>query len=166
MISPQKIGSLSCEFRKVVRRKTAAKEHLMNVEEVFQFMDGQRLAVIATVDEDVRPEAALMGFAVTPELEIIFDTVRSSRKYPNLKKNPRVAWVIGCTSEITVQFEGMAEELEGEKLEKYKKTYFEKFPDGPVRESWPGITYFVVRPKWVRYCDYDPKKRRIEEKEF
>jgi len=138
----------------------------MNVEEVFQFMDGERLAVLATVGEDGRPEAALMGFAVTPELEIIFDTVRSSRKYPNLKNNPRVAWVIGCTTEVTVQYEGMADELEGEELAKYKKTYFAKFPDGPARESWPGITYFVVRPKWVRYCDYDPKKRRIEEKEF
>jgi len=138
----------------------------MNVEEVFQFMDGERLAVLATVGEDGRPEAALMGFAVTPELEIIFDTVRSSRKYPNLKNNPRVAWVIGCTTEVTVQYEGVADELEGEELAKCKKTYFAKFPDGPARESWPGITYFVVRPKWVRYCDYDPKKRRIEEKEF
>jgi len=138
----------------------------MNVEEVFQFMNKERLAVLATVDENGRPEAALMGFAVTPDLEIVFDTVKSSRKYPNLKNNPRVAWVIGCTTEVTVQYEGVAEELEGEDLAKYKKTYFAAFLDGPARESWPGITYFVVRPKWVRHCDYDPKKRRIEEKEF
>lgn len=138
----------------------------MNVDEVFQFMNSQRLAVLATVSEQMRPEAALMGFAVTPELEIIFDTVKSSRKYPNLKKNPRVAWVIGCTTEVTVQYEGVAEELEGEDLAKYKKTYFTTFPDGPARESWPGITYFLVRPKWVRYCDYYPAHRRIEEQEF
>jgi general stress protein 26 len=138
----------------------------MNVQEVYRFMDGQRLGVLATAGENNRPEAALMGFAVTPELEIIFDTVNSSRKYPNLKKNPRVAWVIGCTTEVTVQYEGVAQELEGEELAKYKKTYFVKFPDGPARESWPGITYFVVRPKWVRFCDYDPMKRRIEDKEF
>jgi len=138
----------------------------MNVEEVFQFMNKERLAVLATVDENGRPEAALMGFAVTPDLEIVFDTVKSSRKYPNLKNNPRVAWVIGCTTEVTVQYEGVAEELEGEDLAKYKKTYFAAVLDGPARESWPGITYFVVRPKWVRHCDYDPKKRRIEEKEF
>jgi general stress protein 26 len=138
----------------------------LNVEEVFQFMKNQRLAVLATVGEDRKPEAALMGFAVTPELEIIFDTVKSSRKYPNLKNNPRVAWVIGCTSEITVQYEGLAAELEGEELTKYQKTYFAVFPDGPARQSWPGITYFVVRPKWVRYCDYDPRRRRIEERNF
>ncbi len=138
----------------------------MNVEEVFQFMNRERLAVLATAREDGRPESALMGFAVTPELEIVFDTVKSSRKYPILKKNPAVAWVIGCTTEVTVQYEGVAQELEGEELAKYKKTYFATFPDGPARESWPGITYFVVRPTWLRYCNYDPGKRRIEEKEF
>jgi general stress protein 26 len=138
----------------------------VNVEEVFEFMRSGRLAVLSTADEQGRPEAALMGYAVTPELEIIFDTVKTSRKYPNLKKNPRVAWVLGCSSEITVQYEGMAQELEGAELAKYKKTYFAAFPDGRARQSWPGITYFVVRPKWVRYCDYHPEKRRIEEQEF
>jgi len=138
----------------------------VNVEEVYGFLSRERLAVLATTDEKGQPEAALMGFAVTPQLEIIFDTVRTSRKYPNLKRNPRVAWVIGCTSEITVQYEGIAQELEGEELAKYKKVYFAAFPDGPARQSWPGITYFVVRPKWVRYCDYNPAARRIEEKEF
>ena len=138
----------------------------MNVDEVYQFMRSERLGVLATVSEEGRPEAALMGFAVTPQLEIIFDTVKTSRKYPNLKKNPQVAWVIGCATEVTLQYEGVAEELEGEELAKFKKTYFASFPEGPARESWPGITYFVVRPKWVRYCDYDPVKRRIEEMKF
>jgi general stress protein 26 len=138
----------------------------VNVEEVFQFMNRERLATLATVDAQGRPEAALMGFAATSELEIVFDTVKTSRKYPNLKTNARVAWVIGCTTEVTVQYEGIAEELDGEELARYKETYFAAFPDGPARESWPGITYFVVRPTWVRYCDYNPGKQRIEEKEF
>jgi general stress protein 26 len=135
----------------------------MKVEEVLQFMNSGRLAVFARVSENLRPEAAQMGFAVTPELEIILDTVKSSRKYPNLKKNPQVAWVIGCSPEATVQSEGVAGELEGEELAKYKKIYFAAFPDGPRRENWPGITYLVVRPKGVRYCDYNPEKRGIEE---
>jgi general stress protein 26 len=136
------------------------------VEEVFKFMDGEKLGVLSTVGEDGSPESALMGVVATPELELIFDTVKSSRKYPNLKNNSHVAWVIGCSTEVTVQYEGIAEELEGEALAKYKKIYFAKFTDGPQRESWPGITYFVVRPKWVRYCDYNPESRKIEEKKF
>jgi len=142
------------------------QERDMNVQEVYEFMDGEKLAVLSTARKDGQPEAALMGFAVTPELEIVFDTVRNSRKYPILKENSRVAWVVGCTTEITVQYEGEASELEGEERARYKKVYFEKFPDGPERESWPGITYFVVRPKWVRYCDYNPGTRTIEEREF
>jgi general stress protein 26 len=138
----------------------------MNLDEVYRFMEGERLAVLATGRESGRPEAALMGFAVTPQLEIIFDTVRSSRKYPILKENPQVAWVVGCTTEVTVQYEGVATELDGEELTNYKRVYFRAFPDGPTRESWPGITYFVVRPRWVRYCDYNAGSRRIEEQEF
>ena len=76
----------------------------MNVEEVFAFMATESLAVLSTVTERGEPEAALVGFAVTPKLEIVFDTVKSSRKYPNLQKNQRMAWVIGCTTEVTVQF--------------------------------------------------------------
>jgi general stress protein 26 len=138
----------------------------MNVLEVYEFMKQERLAVLATVAEGGQPQAALMGMAVTPELEIVFDTVKSSRKYSNLKNHPRVAWVVGCTTEISVQYEGFAEELVGEEMAKYKKTYFAAFPDGPAREGWPGITYFVVRPTWVRYCDYHPDSRRIEEQRF
>ena len=138
----------------------------MNLQEVFRFMDSERYGVLTTTTNSGQPEAALVGFAVTPALEIIFDTVRSSRKYPNLKENPRLAFVVGCTTEITVQYEGEAEELEGEALAKYKPIYFRKFTDGPARESWAGITYFVVRPKWVRYCDYNPEKQRIEEQRF
>jgi uncharacterized pyridoxamine 5'-phosphate oxidase family protein len=138
----------------------------MNVQEVFRFMDSERLGVLTTATNSGQPQAALMGFAVTPELEIIFDTVRSSRKYPNLKANPRVAWVVGCTTEVTVQYEGEAEELEGAALAKYKPIYFQEFPDGPARENWAGMTYFVVRPKWVRFCDYNPGSRRIEEQRF
>lgn len=138
----------------------------MNLEEVFKFLDGERLSVLSTVTENGSPQAALMGVVATPELELIFDTVKSSRKDPNLKKNSRVAFVIGCRTEVTVQYEGIAEELAGEALAKYKKIYFAKFTDGPARENWAGITYFVVRPKWIRYCDYNPPDRRIEEREF
>ena len=138
----------------------------MDIAEVLRFLEGEKFGVLATATEDGKPEAALMGFAVTPQLEIIFDTVRSFRKYPHLKKNPQVAWVIGCSSEISVQYEGSAVELEGAELEKYKAIYAKKYPDSTGRDKWPDLTYFLVRPKWVRYGDYTPDKRHIEEQSF
>lgn len=114
----------------------------MNVDEVFQFMNRESLAVLATVAENGQPKAALMGFAVTPELEIIFDTVKSSRKYPNLKKNPRVAWVVGCTTEITVQYEGVAEELDGEPLAKISDLISRSFQMARRGKIGPGLPIF------------------------
>ena len=32
--------------------------------------------------------------------------------------------------------------------------------------SWVGITYFVVRAKWIRYSDYDQRPPFIEEFHF
>jgi len=32
--------------------------------------------------------------------------------------------------------------------------------------SSPSITFFVVRPTWIRYCDYDQKPPVIEELVF
>jgi hypothetical protein len=35
-----------------------------------------------------------------------------------------------------------------------QKLYFARFPDGVLRQSWPGITYFRVKPTWVRFSDF------------
>ena len=118
-----------------------------------EFARGQRLAVLSTLSPAGEPQSALMGVAVTPDFEIVFDTVKSSRKYVNLCANARVAWVIGC-GEISIQYEGIAQELSGEELERYLPIYFAALPDASERRNWPGRTYFVVRPKWIRYCDY------------
>lgn len=91
----------------------------------------------------------------------------SSRKYPNLLGNPAASFVIGWAGEITVQFEGVARQPEsGAELARYQQVYFTAYPDGPDRLSWPGIAYFVVQPKWIRYSDYDQRPPLIEEFSF
>lgn len=138
----------------------------MELYEVYAFVRTERLAVLASSATSGQPEAALVGIAVSPHLELVFDTIKSSRKYPILKNNPKVAFVIGCTTEVTVQYEGVAEELDGDESGEYLQLYYSAFPDGRLRRSWPGIVYFVVRPNWIRYCDYNPGGRGIEEIKF
>ena len=62
-----------------------------------------------------------------------------------------------------MQYEGHATELHGPELAKYKEIYFRTWPDGPSRESWPSIAYFVVRPTWIRYSDFDQDPPEIHE---
>jgi hypothetical protein len=132
-------------------------------ETALEFARGQRLAVLSTVSPGGEPQSALMGVSVTSDFEIVFDAVKTSRKYGNLCVNARVAFVIGCTGEISIQYEGMAQELTGKELERYLSIYFAALPDAMERRNWPGRTYFVVRPKWIRYCDYGQRPPLIRE---
>ena len=137
----------------------------MTEADLFSFLVKQRLGVLGTIGPTGAPQSALMGIAATDKLEIVFDTVKSSRKYPNLIARPACSFVIGgwSTGEQTVQFEGEAEELRSPELERYQETYFKVYPDGPSRMTWPGITYFVVRPTWIRYSDFDTSPPLIHE---
>jgi pyridoxine/pyridoxamine 5'-phosphate oxidase len=135
----------------------------MTEADVYAFLSRQKLGVLGTIDAAGKPQSALVGIAVTPKLEIVFDTVSSSRKYPNLIARPACSFVIGGwgRSEQTVQFEGEAEELKSPDLEHCQEVYFRTWPDGPARMNWPGIVYFVARPKWIRYSDFDQNPRLI-----
>ena len=138
----------------------------MTKAELREFMDARDLGVLGTISPEGVPQSALVGIAVTEELEIIFDTVNSSRKYRNLMVNPAASFVVGWVGEITVQYEGLASEPAGAELARYKEIYFAKWPDGPARQQWPGIAYFVVRPKWARYSDFNQAPAIIEEFTF
>jgi pyridoxine/pyridoxamine 5'-phosphate oxidase len=117
----------------------------------------ERLGVLGTIGPTGKPQSALVGIAITPQLEIVFDTVKSSRKYLNLHAQPACTFVTGGwgTTEQTIQYEGVAEELKSPALGWYQEIYFQAWPDGPARMRWPGIVYFVVRPTWIRYSDFD-----------
>jgi hypothetical protein len=67
--------------------------------EIFEFLRGYRLAVIGTVNPEAAPQAAVIGIVVTEALDIIFDTLSTSRKYANLRADSRVALAIGWDAE-------------------------------------------------------------------
>jgi pyridoxine/pyridoxamine 5'-phosphate oxidase len=121
-----------------------------------------RLAVVATVSADNEPEAALVGFAITDQFELIFDTLDRTRKCQNLRASSKIAVVIGWDEEISIQYEGRADEPSGAELDRLKKVYYKVYPDGPARQQWPGITYFRIRPSWVRYSNFNDPVTIIE----
>jgi hypothetical protein len=138
----------------------------MTKTDLFEFIASRRLGVLGTVSPDGAPQSALVGIAVTPELEIVLDTVKSTRKYRNLTANSACSFAIGWEGEVTVQYEGQAREPEAGELARYQAVYFEKWPECRAHLSWPGITYFVVQPRWIRYSDFDQNPPRIEEIKF
>ena len=140
----------------------------MTEADLYSFLAKQKLGVLGTIGPSGAPQSALMGIAVTEQFEIVFDTVKSSRKYPNLIARSACSFVIGGwgAGEQTVQYQGEAEELKSPDLERYQEIYFRAYPDGPARMSWPGIVYFVVRPAWIRYSDFDQNPPLMREFTF
>ena len=122
--------------------------------DLLTFLRRQKLAVVATVSAELAPQAAVVGFAVTDDLEIVFDTLETTRKAANLRRDPRIALVVGWDEEQTAQIEGTADVPSGAELAELRDCYFHVFADGPTRLAWPGITYVRVRPTWIRYSDF------------
>lgn len=138
----------------------------MDRDGLLKFMRGHRVAVQSSVTPSICPQAAVVGIAITDRFGIVFDTTQATRKAKNLRGNPHLALVIGGAAngdERTVQYEGIADEPAGAELERLERIYYEVYPDGPSRLSWPGIMYVRVSPIWIRYSDYSVDPPVIEE---
>ena len=126
----------------------------MTRDELLRFLRLHRLAVQASVAPGGAPQAAVVGFAVTDAFEFVFDTIDTTRKVANLRRDARISLVVGWDDEQTAQCDGVADEPRGAELERLRSVYFARFPDGPSRLAWPGITYVRVTPSWIRYSDF------------
>ena len=124
---------------------------------LLQHIRSHRLAVQTSVSPSGRPQAAVVGIAVSNAFELVFDSLDTSRKVQNLRRNPCISFVIGGLAngeESTVQYEGIADEPAGAELQRLQEIYLREFPDGLVRQSWPGLVYVRARPTWIRYSNF------------
>jgi pyridoxine/pyridoxamine 5'-phosphate oxidase len=140
----------------------------MTKQELFSFLNKNIHAVISTCGTNQQPEAALIGFGETENLEIIFGTFYTSKKYRNIQENNKVAFATGWEANlyITVQYEGTARELKPEELDHYLKLYHTKVPSAAHYHEHPEQRYFLVTPTWIRYSDLSGEEEKIVEFTF
>ena len=147
-------GTVSCEDFNGLAERVAVftnfgRIHAMLVSvdvipraELLAFMRQERYAVQASTSCSGEPQAAIVGIVVSEHFEVFFDTLDTSRKAANLRRNPSVAFVIGpvlANSARTVQLEGTADEPTGPELERLLKLYFATFPDGKAQAKLAGV---------------------------
>lgn len=143
-------------------KNETANNHI-KLEDIMEFVKDHNLTVISSVDEQGNPQAAVVEYGELPDMTIIIDTIKTSRKYKNFQKKSDVALVIGWDQNITVQIEGKAQELSGKKLEQAKQAYFEKNPRAKKWGDKPDIAYFAIKPHWIRYSDLNQHPWQIDE---
>lgn len=135
---------------------------------ILDFLKLYKLAVISTVDtQNNKPEAACVAFAEKENLDIIFGTLNTSRKYKNLQSNQNISFVIGWSDELgSVQYEGVARELsDNEALENGEIMAIKK---GKMQGylSREDNRFFLVKPTWIRFVDKSVSPQEVSEVEF
>jgi uncharacterized pyridoxamine 5'-phosphate oxidase family protein len=139
----------------------------MTKEAIVSFLKTKKHTVISTISSAQAPESALIGFGQTDELEIIFGTSNTTRKYKNLKANNKVSFVIGWDEDFTtVQYQGEARELSQDEWDTYLPDYHEKVPEAAKFRTSQTQTYWLVKPTWVRYSALSGEKPEVSELTF
>ncbi len=128
----------------------------------YEFLKACPFGAIATVNADRGPQAAMVNIAVTKDLELIFQTLQTTRKCLNLRRDPRVA-IVTWKEDETLQFEGIADEPDEYAREPLLQTYFEARPDARAHIGWPDLVYVRVKPRWIRLSFYSGTSWRVDE---
>lgn len=123
--------------------------------------------VISTVHADGSVESALVAISNAPDdVSITFATLDSTRKFSNIVRDPRVAFVVTDDESIEVQFEGRARVTEGHEREQCKNMHVTKNPRAAKHANVPGQQFISVEPTWIRYTDRTNDPHVSEELRF
>jgi len=107
-----------------------------DIPEIKELFDTQKLAVLAT-QSGGQPHGCLVAFACSDDLRyLFFATDRNTRKYSDIRANPRIAMLIDNRSNqesdfqkaVAVTAKGTVHELEGEDREMWAALYLDKHP--------------------------------------
>jgi pyridoxine/pyridoxamine 5'-phosphate oxidase len=123
------------------------------------------LAVVSSIWEG-KPQAAVVVFSIKDDFELIFGTFNTTRKYRNLKANPNTAIVVGWDEGITIQYEGVAEEVALGEFAEYQKIHLAKNPGSEKYANLDGQVYFKIKPRWIRYTDINQNPEFLFEEAF
>lgn len=124
---------------------------------MLDFLRRHDVAALATVHADrAVPECAIVGIAPTEQLELVFGTAMMNRKYRNLLANPHVALMIGWSSATgSMQYERVAKEVPRTSRDQYLPYLIASNPDHARFAAMPDQRFFLVRPTWIRFFDFD-----------
>ncbi|MBS0272642.1 MAG: pyridoxamine 5'-phosphate oxidase family protein [Proteobacteria bacterium] len=158
------IGLFSCFFIALTAQSVDPK---IFDKKVNDYIHKCPLAVISTISAfNYSSESALIAFTQNEKLELYFMTFADSRKYTNLQNNHNVSLVIGF-GYTTIQYEGMAHQLEEEVVKEALHAFsIKETPCTPDFLNNPRARFFKIIPKWIRYSDYSVCPAEILEKSW
>lgn len=111
-------------------------------------LSSQNLGVLATSDEEY-PYTSLVGFAASEDMRnLVFATMKYTRKYANIERDPKVSILINTSTNSADDFKdaaavtvlGTAEQTKEGERDKLSTLYLRKFPH---------LQDFILNPECV-----------------
>ncbi len=118
-------------------------------------------AVLSTLGPEGEPQAAFLSITATDLGELVFDAKDASRKIQNLRRDPRVAIVLGGADGTTMQVQGVADIPAGVDLDRCAAAYARAFPEFADSLVNPKVTVVRVAVAWARHGDYRSKPPQV-----
>jgi len=122
---------------------------------VLQFLKSKKFCVLATADNNSKPEAAVVYFFTKDDFSIFLYTDPRSRKAKNLRENNQASLVISDIEKvIEVQMDGKIVILEGNKAQKAKEFILAVDPEEKSHMDKRPVIFLDFKPNWIRYCNF------------
>jgi len=134
---------------------------------VIDFLNKQRVSVLALEMLDGSPHAATVHFAYTDSpLHFYFETNTTYRKAEPLfgKSETRSSLVIGTAEDKmqTLQMDGIARLIKDDEMSTYANVYLGKFPEKREKSQNSEFVRFLFIPTWWRFTDWTgPEGKKI-----
>ncbi|UOE44171.1 pyridoxamine 5'-phosphate oxidase family protein [Agromyces larvae] len=138
----------------------------MDVQQLIDLVRLERAGVVATLAADGAPQAAYLSIAATDRGELVFDAKPDSRKVANLRRDPRIAVVVGGDRGVTLQCEGVADLPTGAELERCTAAYLAAFPEFASSFDAGAVVVLRVLLDWARSGDFRGEHPLIEDVEL
>ncbi len=135
--------------------------------EIIDFIQSQRICVLAVEMLDGSPHGATVHFAYDSNTDIFFfETFREYRKSEALfgREITRATLVIGVdeTNMRTLQLDGEVKLVSiGKEKELFDEVYFSKFPNKKEKALDPKLVFFSFKPTWWRFTDWTNPQGKV-----
>lgn len=135
-------------------------------QEIIDFIDSQRICVLAVEMLNGSPHAATVHFAYQDNpSRFLFETYRDYRKAEPLfgRELTRASMVIGFdeSNMKTLQLDGEVRLITSDEKEIFDEVYLGKFPNKKQKSIDPKFVSFVFLPQWWRYTDWTKPEGKI-----
>ena len=107
-------------------------------------------AVVSTLGPDGEPQAAYLSITATDAGELVFDAKAGSRKVANLRRDPRIAVVVGGADGSTLQLQGVADFPTAAARERCADAYVVAFPQFADSLRSDDVVVIRVVVDWSR----------------